>query len=109
MAQRKRIRLGIMRLQVPSLASLNGLRIQRCCGCGVGHRLGSDLALLWLWLWCRQVATAPIGPLAWEPQYAMGAALEKKGKKTIIIIISIIPSTFTPPFLLPQRDVLFSS
>ena len=32
--------------------------------CGVGHRCGSDLALLWLW--CRPVATAPIRPLAWE-------------------------------------------
>ena len=27
---------------------------------GVGHRLGSDLVLLWLW--CRLAATAPIGP-----------------------------------------------
>ena len=30
-----------------------------------------------LWLWRRQVATAPIRPLAWEPPYATGAALEK--------------------------------
>ena len=30
-----------------------------------------------LWLWRRPVATAPIGPLAWEPPYAAGAALEK--------------------------------
>ena len=35
----------------------------------------------WLWLWCRQVARAPIRPLAWEPPYAMGEAL-KKSKKT---------------------------
>ena len=28
-------------------------------------------------LWLRLAATAPIGPLAWEPPYAMGAALEK--------------------------------
>jgi len=34
-----------------------------------------DLALLWLWH--RPVATAPIGPLAWEPPYAAGAAQEK--------------------------------
>ena len=45
--------------------------------CGVGRRHGSDPALLW----CRLVATAPIRPLAWEPPYAMGAALEK-AKKT---------------------------
>ena len=42
--------------------------------CGVGCRRGSDPALLWLW--CRPVATAPIGPLAWEPPYAAGAAQE---------------------------------
>ena len=43
--------------------------------CGVGRRRGSDPALLWLWH--RPVATTPIGPLAWEPPYATGAALEK--------------------------------
>ena len=36
--------------------------------CGVGRRHGLDPALLWLW--CRPEATAPIGPRAWEPQYA---------------------------------------
>ena len=41
--------------------------------CGVGCRHGSDPTLLWLW--CRLVATALIGPLAWEPPYATGAAL----------------------------------
>ena len=43
--------------------------------CGVGRRRGSDPALLWLWH--RPAAPALIGPLAWEPLYAMGAALEK--------------------------------
>ena len=43
--------------------------------CGVGCRLGSDPVLLWFWH--RPVATAPIGPLAWEPPYATGAAQEK--------------------------------
>ena len=38
-AQWKQIRLGSMRMQVPSLASLSGLRILRCCGCGVGQWL----------------------------------------------------------------------
>ena len=47
--------------------------------CGVGRRHGSDVALLWLW--CGAVATAPIGPLAWEPPYATGVALEKTKKK----------------------------
>ena len=43
--------------------------------CGVGHRHGSDPALLWLWH--RPTATAPIRPLAWEPPYAKGEGLEK--------------------------------
>ena len=47
--------------------------------CGVGCRHGSDPMLLWLWH--RMVATALIRPLAWEPPYAMGAALEKAKKK----------------------------
>ena len=42
---------------------------------GVGGRCGSDPELLWLW--CRPVAIIPIGPLAWEPPYAAGGALEK--------------------------------
>ena len=46
---------------------------------GVGHRRGSDPALLWLW--CRPVATAPIQPLACEPPYAASAALKSKEKK----------------------------
>ena len=49
--------------------------------CDIGHRHGSDLALLWLW--CGKAATALILPLAWEPPYATGAAQEiaKKTKK----------------------------
>ena len=45
----------------------------------MGRRLSSDPMLLWLW--CRRAAMAPIGPLAWEPPYAKGAALKKKKKK----------------------------
>ena len=47
--------------------------------CGEVHRCSSDLALLWLWY--RQVATALIGPLAWEPPYAMVAAVKRQKKK----------------------------
>ena len=35
-----------VRVRVLSLASLSGLRIWRCRELGVGHRHGSDLALL---------------------------------------------------------------
>ena len=44
--------------------------------CGVGCRCSSDL--MWLWLWCRLVAVAPIGPLARELPNAMDAALKSK-------------------------------
>ena len=50
---------------VRSLASISGLRIQRC-----GE------------LWCRQAAAAPmITPLAWEPPHAAGTALKRQKKK----------------------------
>ena len=48
--------------------------------CDLGHRRGSDLALLWL---CHTlVATAPIRPLAWEPPHATGATLKRQKKKS---------------------------
>ena len=49
--------------------------------CGVGRRRGSNPELLWLWR--RPAATAPIGPLAWEPPYAAGVALEKAKRQKI--------------------------
>ena len=48
-------------------------------GCGVDGRQGADPALLWLW--CRPASVAPIGPLAWEPPYATGAALKRQKAK----------------------------
>ena len=50
--------------------------------CGIGCRRGSDPELLWLWY--RPMAIAPIRPLAWEPPYAIGVALEmaKTNKQT---------------------------
>ena len=44
--------------------------------CGIGHRCGLDMALLWLWH--RPAAAVPIRPLAWEFPYAMGAVQKKK-------------------------------
>ena len=70
-----------MRLRVRSLPFLSGLTIRIAVSCGVGCRRGSDPALLWLWH--RLAAAAPIGPLAWEPPYAVGAVQEiaKRRKK----------------------------
>ena len=47
--------------------------------CDVGHRRSSDLALLWLQHRLAAIATIP--PLAWEPPYAMDAALKNKQTK----------------------------
>ena len=71
--QRKWIWLGTMRLQVPPLASLSGLRIRHCheLWCMSKIQLGSGVA----------VAVALIRPLAWECPYAAGAALKSKNKK----------------------------
>ena len=60
---------------VPGL--VRGLRI--AVSYGVGRRRGLDPVLLWLW--CRPAVVAPIGPLAWEPPYAMSVALKRKKKK----------------------------
>jgi len=48
------------------------------CGVARRHSLDSEL----LWLWHRLAATAPFGPLPWEPPYAAGAALEKANTHT---------------------------
>ena len=76
--QQKQIRLVSMRMQVQSLALLSGSRIQ-CCRelwCRLQMWPGSVL----LWPWRRPAAVALIGPLAWEPPYAMGVAVKcKKG------------------------------
>ena len=46
----------------------------------LGHRCGSDLALLWLWH--RPLASiAPIRPLTWEPPYATRTTLKRPPKK----------------------------
>ena len=53
---------------------------------GLIHSLAQwvrDLALLQLW--CRPAAVALIRPLAWEPPYAVGAALKKAKKKETIL------------------------
>ena len=47
--------------------------------CGVGRRSSLDPPLLWLRR--RPVATALIGPLAWEPPYAAGVALKCQKQK----------------------------
>ena len=44
--------------------------------CGVGRKHSLDPELLWLC--CRPVVIATIGPLAWEPPDAMSAVLKRQ-------------------------------
>ena len=44
--------------------------------CGVGHRHGSVLVLLWLW--CRLAGAALIQPLAWKLPHATAVALRNQ-------------------------------
>ena len=60
--------------------------------CGVGHRCSSDP--MWLWLWHRQIATALIGPLAWEPPYAVGAALKKKKRLRMQLLANLCATLY---------------
>ena len=79
MVQQKWIQLVPMRLQIQSLASLSGSGIQHCCKLSIGHRCGSDPALLWWWY--RLAAVDTILPLVWELPYAIGVALKSKTNK----------------------------
>ena len=72
-----------MRMGVRSLASLHGQGSGIAVSCSVGHRHGSDLALLWLW--GRLATVALIRPLAWEAQYTADRAQLKKNKKQVQI------------------------
>ena len=51
-------------------------------------------------LWRRPAAAAPVRPLAWEPPYATGAALEKtknqkrKKKKKMVSLLNYVPCQF---------------
>ena len=61
--------------------------------CGVGRTLSSDPELLWLW---RRLAVAsPIQPLAWEPLYATGAALEMAKRQTTTTTKTIMEGPLT--------------
>ena len=69
----------ILRMQVWSLASLSGLRIQHYCElwCRLQTWLRSRVAVPVV----KLAAVALIRTLVWELPYALGAALKSKGKK----------------------------
>ena len=87
---RLQTRLVSMRMWVPSLALLSGLRIW-CCGelCYRSQTRHSSDAML-LWLWRRSAAAASIQPLAWELPYAIGTTLKSKQTNKQIQVGNII-------------------
>ena len=74
--------------------------------CGVGHGYGSDPELLWPLH--TLAAIAPIGALAREPPYAVGAALKRQQKKKKkYVIITYKPVIFLDPrFLYIFKSIL---
>ena len=70
---------------IPSLA-------QRVKDLAMSCRSQTQLKSHVLWLWCRPEATAPTGPLAWEPPYAVGVALKRqKSPRLMINMICKLP------------------
>ena len=61
---------------VPGLAQWVKDLVGVAVSCGVAHRCGLDLALLWLWH--RLAAAALIPLLAWDCPYATGVALRRQ-------------------------------
>ena len=76
MAQRKQTQLVSMRIQVQSLASLSGLRMQH--GHELWCRLQTQLKSGVTVAVARLAALAPIRPLAWEHPYAACGPKKKK-------------------------------
>ena len=70
--------------------------------CGVGHRHGSNLALLWLW--CGPAAVAPIQPLAWEPHKKKQKVIQRNESSFSIHPISI-SGYFPFPFLFVKTHI----
>ena len=85
-----RTRLVSMRMWVQSLALLSGFRIQGCPELWRRLQTRLDPTRLWLWLWRRPKATAPILRLAWELPYAPSVALKKEKRERNIAILLII-------------------
>ena len=103
----KQIWLASVRMQVWSLALLDGLKGSGVAvSCGVGRRHSSDLAFLWLW--CRLVATAPIWPqpgnlhMPWVKPLKKTKNRKRKKKKRIIceFVICLIISSRNKAFSL---------
>ena len=64
---------------IPGLAQWVNISSIAMVSCGVDCRHTRILVLLWLW--CRLVAEAQLGPLDWELLYAVSVALKERERK----------------------------
>ena len=71
--------------------------------CSIGHKYGSDLALLSLWY--KLAAAAHIQPLAWEISYAADVALKRKKKVIFLVPITWILQILSSWF--PTRESFY--
>ena len=89
MVQQKRIQLRTMRFRVQSLDLLSELRTGIAMSYDVGHRLGSDSALLWLWRRLEAVAPISTPSLGNSVCCECGPIKEKKMKKKIHTLLEL--------------------
>ena len=64
-----------------------------------------------LWRWCRSVATAPIGPVGWEPPYASDMALNTQTHththtRTHTHARTYLGKRLLPPFAYPSHPAV---
>ena len=71
--------------------------------CGVDHRCGWDLMLLWLWH--RPASTASIRSLAWEPPHDTGEALKRQKTKKKKKIMNIPVTWYSYHWVLWMRTL----
>ena len=91
----------LLRVQVWSLASLSGLRIQ--CSHKLQHRSQTWLSLVLLWLWPWSAAAALILLLALQLPYATGETMKNKNERTYFSSIFL---TFSQGYLSHPRSKL---
>ena len=61
---------------------------------------------VWLWLWCRPTAAAPLRSLAWELPHAAGVAIKRKKKETSASsLLDAGPALMPPQLLLRQHGL----
>ena len=85
MVKQKQIQLISLRSNFDCWPCSVGWECGMAVSYGIGHRHGSDPALLWPWR--KLAAVALIRPLAWELPYASSAALKPEKEKSLLTVL----------------------